>query len=93
MKSNYKYGIVFFVVYLILNFASSMLLYSWTAFGGRNNINFAQKAILFFFDFPSLNLGLKSIWLSLFINAIFWSIIFIIIVYLYNNIKNKKTAN
>lgn len=93
MKLNYKYGAIFLAIYLITSFISTMLLYSWTAFGGGNSMNIIQKIIFFFFKFPSLHIGLKSMWLSFLLNGIFWSTIFIIIMYLYNTIKNKKTAN
>ena len=93
MKLDYRYGIAFFVIYVIASFASAMLLYSWTAFGGGNSINFIQKAIIFFFDFPSKYVKIDSIILGVLINALFWSIMFLGIIYFYKSVKFRKTAH
>ncbi|MEM8846838.1 MAG: hypothetical protein AAGD17_07020 [Bacteroidota bacterium] len=94
MKLNYKYGIVFFIIYVIASFASVMLLYSWTAFGGGSSLNFIQKAIIFFFDFPSRYLKINAIILGVLINALFWSLFFVFARYLYTRMmKSRKTAH
>ena len=92
MKLVDKYGIIFFVAYTILNFVSTMVLYSWTAFGGRNSMNFFQKAIFFFFNFPSGYLKIESMVLGILINALFWSVVFLICRLLFKSLINKTTA-
>jgi len=92
MKSDYKYGLLFFIGYLTANYLSIMIIYSWTSFGGVNNMNVLQKIILFFFKFPSIEIGVNSFWLGLIINGIFWTLIFLLIKYFYNKIKRRKTA-
>lgn len=94
MKLDYKHGIIFFIIYVIASFASAMLLYSWTAFGGANSINIIQKGILFFFDFPSRYLEMNAAILGVLTNALFWSLFFVFVKYLYNRVKkSRKTAH
>ena len=73
-----KYGVIFFIAHILLNLFGSIIFYSWTAFGGRNSINIIQKMILFFFESPSKYLGLDSLIIEVSINALFWSIVFLL---------------
>jgi hypothetical protein len=69
---------------------SLFLIFSWNAFGGSRSTNLLQKAITFFFSFPgSLEIFKGThVVIALFINAIFWSMIFLIILYITNKLRN-----
>jgi len=90
MKSIYKYTLVFFVIYLTARITSIMILYSWTAFGGRNSMNIFQKIIYFFFNFPSEYIKMKSLILAEILNATFWSLVFYVIKKIYKVLKYNK---
>lgn len=92
MKSIYKYTLIFFVIYLLASFTSTMIFYSWTAFGGRNSMNIVQKIIFFFFNSPSDYFNVDSMILAVVLNAIFWSLVFYIFIKLYEVIKQNKVV-
>ena len=51
MKKSYRYTIFFVLFYVFASVVSTMLTFSWTAFGVRNSMNIIQKIILFFLGF------------------------------------------
>ena len=66
--------------------------FAWTSFGGSGNLNFFQNILLNLFSFPSYQLGFKG-FSTILINAVFWSILFLICRLVIKKIENKKTAN
>lgn len=89
MDTLKKRTIYFFILYLVCNFSSTLLVYSWTSFGGRNSMNFMQKFIYVFFNYPSKYLNLEDIIFSNLFNGIFWSLLFYFIIKLYQKIVEK----
>jgi len=87
-----KKVLIFGIIYLVLFILMSLLIFSWNAFGGSKSTNFIQKAITFFFAFPSyLNiLGIKNICLFPLINTLFWTAIFYLCLLLFYKLNKKR---
>ena len=44
---------LFGLIYFALDLASILIVFAWKSFGGSESMTFLQKAITFFFTFPS----------------------------------------
>ena len=69
---------LFGLIYFALDLASILIVFAWKSFGGSESMTFLQKAITFFFTFPSnliLNNG-GNIILFLLLNTLCWTLIF-----------------
>ncbi len=93
MKFIYKYTIGFFLIYIVISVLSIPLTFAWTAFGGWNSMNVVQKGVFYFLDFPSSYFQVYNVFFTVLINAVFWSVIFFLIILTINKIRNEKTAN
>ncbi len=93
MKKTILYAILIFATYTILRIMLIPVVFSWTSYGGSENLTFAQELILGVFGFPSSILGIKGM-SSIFMNGLFWSLFFVFARYLYTRmIKSRKTAH
>lgn len=89
MKKTILYAILIFAVYVILRIILIPIVFSWTSFGGSESLTYGQKLILGVFGFPSSILDFKGM-SSIFVNALFWSLVFILGRYLF--MKRRKPS-
>ncbi len=81
--------IIFGLIYFTLDILSILTVFAWKSFGGSHQMNFFQKAITFFFTFPSdILLGKEGgLGLFLLINTVFWTVALGVILEVYSQIK------
>ena len=82
--------IIFAIIYFILEFATIFLIFGWNAFGASSHKNGLQKALEFFFGFPSkwLFKNNESLLLYSIPNTIFWTLIFALLFYGWKRMKS-----
>lgn len=90
MNKHLKASLVFCTFYLILDLVGVLFVFSWTSFGGRNSMSWWQEIIEVLLTFPAANLVAeeKGLFVYFLLNAVFWTLVFMLLRFLVLQMKN-----
>jgi hypothetical protein len=85
---------LFAIIYFFLEVGTIFIIFGWNAFGGANSMNFFQKAVTFFFTFPSKVLFTNNSNILQYVipNTISWTAIFSLGLILWRKIRYQGRA-
>jgi len=80
---------VFAVIYFMSWYFSLGFIFAWNAFGGTANLEWWQELIMFFFQFPGVELPIQRLSTLVVSNTIFWTFIYYLFVKIIRTSKLK----